>query len=107
VRGDLAQFLVNQRQQFFSGLQFASLHGLLIFGNIVPHGISGGIPVGGSGFEAEAILPIQRFSRSCECPCVLAFNGPDKTSTRLSLPQKENQAQVRSLKSFNCGRGVG
>ena len=107
VRGELAQLLVNQRQQFFSGRKFASLQGRLTFRNINPHGIGGGIPVDSPGFEAEANLPIQSCCRSSECPCVLAFNGPDKTSRRLSLPKKENQAQVRSLKSLYCGRGVG
>jgi hypothetical protein len=105
--GESAQFLVNQRQQFFSRRQFASLPGFLTFRNINPHVFGSSIPVNGSGFQAEAHHPEQRYSCSCECPCVLAFNGPDKTSPRLSLPQKENQTQVSSLKSLNCGRGVG
>jgi hypothetical protein len=79
-------------------MKFPLLQGFLTLRNINTHGVGAGIPVDGSGFEAEANLPIQCCHRSCECPCVLAFNAPDKASCRLSLPKKENQTHVRSLK---------
>ena len=90
VRGQAAQFVIDQRQQFRARVRFAALDCLQHVGHV----------------NHNPLLSMRYCCRSPECPCVLVFNGPDKTSIWLSLPKKENQAQVRSRKSLNCGRAL-
>jgi len=59
------------------------------------HGTGGDIPVDASGFEAETNLSTQRYCRFCECPCVLAFNGPENRIP--AFPSSEGKPNTGSF----------